>query len=180
MNDAQPPSAATGGADKLFDLAYQDLRRMARSRLHASGHHTVLDTTALVHESYLRLSRAGHLQFPDRARFLVYAGQVMRSVIVDLVRERGSQRRGGDVMRVTMTDNIAAAGRSEASETEIMAVHEALEALAKVDLRMAQVVEMRYFGGMTDAEIGEALGMNERTVRRDWEEARLFLAAALK
>lgn len=153
---------------------------MAHSRLYASGHHTVLDTTALVHESYLRLSRAGQLQFPDRARFLVYAGQVMRSIIVDLVRERGSQRRGGDAMRVTMTDSIAVGSRSEASETEIMAVHEALEALAKVDQRLAHVVEMRYFGGMTDAEIGEALGMNERTVRRDWDEARLFLAAALK
>ncbi len=165
--------------DGLFDLAYQDLRRMARSRLHASGHHTVLDTTALVHESYLRLANANQLAFPDRARFLVYAGQVMRSIIVDLVRRRQRQRHGGDAIRVTMTENLAGA-QGEANEAEIMAVHEALEALAKVDQRMAQMVEMRYFGGLTDAEIGEALGLNERTVRRDWEEARLFLAAALK
>ncbi len=180
MAETESPSPAAGGADALFGLAYQDLRRMARARLRASGHHTVLDTTALVHESYLRLSRVGQLEFPDRARFLVYAGQVMRSVIVDLVRERSSQRRGGEALRVTMTDSIAGAGYSEAGETEIMAVHEALDALARVDLRMTRVVEMRYFGGMTDAEIGEALGVNERTVRRDWEEARLFLAAALK
>ena len=180
MNDAEPPTPAASEADALFEFAYQDLRRMARSRLHASGHHTILDTTALVHETYLRLARSGQLKFPDRARFLVYAGRAMRSIIVDIVRERKSQRRGGDVLRVTMTDNIADGSRSEAGEAEIMAVHESLEALAKVDKRMAQVVEMRYFAGMTDAEIGEALGMNERTVRRDWEEARLFLAAALK
>ncbi len=180
MDEAAPPPLPAGRADALFELAYQDLRRMARSRLHASGHHTVLDTTALVHESYIRLSRAGQIEFPDRARFLVYAGQVMRSVIVDVVRERSSLRRGGDVLRITMTDNLPAHSCSEANEAEIMAVHEALEALAKVDPRMAQVVEMRYFAGMTDAEIGEALSLNERTVRRDWEEARLFLAAALK
>jgi len=175
---------AAPGVDELFELAYQDLRRLARSRLRSSGHHTVLDTTALVHESYLRLSRSGQLAFPDRARFLVYAGQAMRSIIVDIVRERQSERRGGGAVRVTMTDNIAdniaGRGRNEAGEDEILDVHEALLALAKVDPRMAKVVEMRYYAGMTDAEIGEALGVTDRTVRRDWEEARLFLAEALK
>jgi RNA polymerase sigma factor (TIGR02999 family) len=152
---------------------------MAHSRLRGSGPHTVLDTTALVHESYLRLSKAAGLAFPDRARFLVYAGHVMRSVIVDLVRERQSQRRGGDAAHVTLTDSIAA-DRAPAGEAEILAVHEALDQLARVDERMARVVEMRYYGGMTDAEIGEALGVTDRTVRRDWEEARLFLAVALR
>jgi RNA polymerase sigma factor (TIGR02999 family) len=104
----------------------------------------------------------------------------MRSIIVDIVRERQSERRGGDVVRVTMTDNIADHGRREAGEDEILDVHEALMSLAKVDPRMAKVVEMRYYAGMTDAEIGEALGVTDRTVRRDWEEARLFLAEALK
>jgi RNA polymerase sigma factor (TIGR02999 family) len=180
LKSDETPAPAAPGVDELFELAYQDLRRLARSRLRLSGHHTVLDTTALVHESYLRLSRSGHLAFPDRARFLVYAGQAMRSIIVDIVRERRSERRGGDVVRVTMTDNIADHGRSEAGEAEILDVHEALMSLAKVDARMAKVVEMRYYAGMTDAEIGEALGVTDRTVRRDWEEARLFLAEALK
>jgi RNA polymerase sigma factor (TIGR02999 family) len=179
VNDPDSPRPPAG-ADTLFDLAYQDLHRLARARLRASGRHTVLDTTALVHESYLRLMRAGDLRFPDRARFLVYAGQVMRSIIVDLVREGRRQRHGGDLVRVTMTDNLAAGGPGEAGEAEILAVHEALDRLAQVDPRMAKVVEMRYFGGMTDVEIGEALGVTDRTVRRDWEEARLFLAQALR
>lgn len=104
----------------------------------------------------------------------------MRSIIVDLVRERRSERRGGDAVRVTMSDELVPSARHELGETEILYVHEALGALAKVDPRMAKVVEMRYFAGMTDVEIGEALGVTDRTVRRDWEEARLFLAQALK
>jgi RNA polymerase sigma factor (TIGR02999 family) len=178
MNDQKSPPPPS--VDEFFSLAYRDLRRLARSRLRASGHHTVLDTTALVNESYLRLCKSGQLAFPDRARFLVYAAQAMRSIIVDLVRERQSQRRGGDLLRVTLTDDIAPGGGHEAAETEILAVHSALDALAKVDPRMAKVVEMRYYGGMTDAEIGQALGVTDRTVRRDWEEARLLLADALK
>lgn len=180
LNAPEDSPVGAPDVDELFKLAYQDLRRLARSRLRSSGHHTVLDTTALVHESYLRLSRSGQLAFPDRARFLGYAGQAMRSIIVDIVRERQSERRGGDMVRVTMTDDIADRGRNQAGEDEILDVHEALMALARVDPRMAKVVEMRYYAGMTDAEIGEALGVTDRTVRRDWEEARLFLAEALK
>lgn len=180
MLHAESPPPAPPGVDAFFEAAYADLRRLARSRLRSSGRHTLLETTALVNECYVRLNRAGSLAFPDRARFLVYAGQVMRSIIVDLVRERQSQRKGGDMLRVTLTDDIALAGGHVAEEAEILAVHSALDALEKVDPRMARVVEMRYYGGMTDVEIGEALGVTDRTVRRDWEEARLFLALALK
>lgn len=180
MSEPISPPTGTQGADTLYGVAYKELRRLAHARLYAAGNPTLLDTTALVHESYLRLARAGELRFPDRTRFLVYAGQAMRSIIVDLIRERQRVRHGGDLVRVAITENIAAGSAGHADEDEILAVHQALDQLAAVDGRMAQVVEMRYFAGLTDAEIGAALGVTDRTVRRDWEEARLFLAQALK
>jgi RNA polymerase sigma factor (TIGR02999 family) len=164
---------------QAFAGAYQELRRLARARLYGGGgRHTVLDTTALVHETYLKLSRQAGASFPDRARFLGYAGKAMRSIIVDMVRQRQTERAGGGVALLTLTGTVADALPAE--EAHILRVHEALDAMAALDPRMAQVVEMRYFAGMTDAEIGLALGVTDRTVRRDWEQARLFLAEALK
>lgn len=180
MHDAIPAvSAADTPVDELFSRCYAELRRLARSRLRDGGRNTVLDTTALVHETYLRLSRSLQNPCPDRVQFFVYAGKVMRSVIVDLVRQRRTERRGGDAVHVTLTGDLNDPA-SSLSEAQILGVDEALQALARVDPRMAQVVELRYFGGLTDAEIGEALGVTDRTVRRDWEQARLFLAEALK
>jgi len=101
----------------------------------------------------------------------------MRSVIVDLARQRATDRRGGDAIEFTFTSQLDSRA---ADAHEIVRVHEALAALEKVDQRMAQVVELRYFGGLTEMEIAEALGVTDRTVRRDWEQARLFLAEALK
>jgi RNA polymerase sigma factor (TIGR02999 family) len=162
----------------VFDAAYADLRRMARGRLRQSERGTLLDTTSLVHESYLRFANAGQLRIEDRVHFFRYAGQVMRSVIVDMARARLTDRRGGDALRVTLDTAI---GESVAGgEDEIVRVHEALNELGRFDARMIQVVEMRYFAGMTEAEIGAALGVTDRTVRRDWEKARLLLAQALQ
>jgi RNA polymerase sigma factor (TIGR02999 family) len=169
--------AVGGGADALFVACYRDLRRLAHARLRDGGRDALLDTTALVHESYLRLSQSEALHFPDRPRFLVYAGRVMRSVIIDFARKRQTERRGGDCAQVTLTTQIAGAALS--AEQEIVRVHEALEQLAQVDPRMAQVVEMKYFAGLTEVEIAQALGVTDRTVRRDWEQARLFLAEVL-
>jgi RNA polymerase sigma factor (TIGR02999 family) len=176
--DPSPPGQAS--SDEMFELAYRELRQLARSRLRGGGRDVMLDTTALVHESYLKLSGSPHLRFPDRARFLVYAGRVMRSVIVDLVRQRQTERRGGDVPMLTLTGDVMDRAGVQAQEEHILRVHEALQEMAQVDERMARVVEMRYFAGMSDAEIGEALGVTDRTVRRDWEQARLFLAEALR
>lgn len=166
--------------DALYADAYRDLRRLARARLHGGGRNTVLDTTALVHESYLRLARHGEVAFEDKLRFMVYAGRVMRSVIIDLVRERQAERRGGDAPHVTLDTQLGAGLGPEAGEAEILRVHDALEELARLDARMAQVVELRYFAGMTEGEIAQALGVTDRTVRRDWQQARLFLAEALR
>jgi RNA polymerase sigma factor (TIGR02999 family) len=165
-------------ADSLFAATYADLRRLARARLRSGGRNTVLDTSSLVHESYLRFAGAGRLQIEDRVHFMRWAGRVMRSVIVDFARRRQAERRGGDQQRLTLTTGVA--GELASGEAEILSVHEALDELAALDGRMAQVVEMRYFGGMTEAEIAEALGITDRTVRRDWEKARLLLREALK
>jgi RNA polymerase sigma factor (TIGR02999 family) len=107
-----------------------------------------------------------------------YAARVMRSVIVDFARRRGAQRRGGGAPHTSLTFQVA--DGASAGAREIVRVHEALEELAKLDARMAQVVEMRYFGGMNEPEIAEALDVAERTVRRDWVKARLWLAEALQ
>ncbi|MEW6704254.1 MAG: ECF-type sigma factor [Pseudomonadota bacterium] len=179
VDDDGPALSEGRPVDELFAATYGELRRLARSRLRDGGRNTVLDTTALVHETYLRLSKSMAGAFPDRARFFVYAGQVMRSVIVDLVRQRRSERRGGDLVRITLTGDAGDAPQA-AGEEQILRINEALEALTKVDPRMAHVVQLRYFGGLSDVEIGQALGVTDRTVRRDWEHARLFLAEALK
>jgi len=165
-------------ADELFAATYKDLRRLARARLRAGGRNTLLDTSSLVHESFLRFAGAGRLRLQDRIHFMRWAGRVMRSVIVDFARRRQAERRGGGGNHITLTTGIG--GSTADGALEILRVHEALDAMAALDARMAQVVELRYFGGMTEAEIAEALGVTDRTVRRDWEKARLFLRDALR
>jgi RNA polymerase sigma factor (TIGR02999 family) len=165
-------------ADRLFAATYDDLRKLARARLFAGGRNTVLDTASLVHESYLRFAAAGRLRIEDRVHFLRWAGRVMRSVIVDFARRRKAERRGGDAARVPLTTSIP--DRPQEGADEILRVHEALEAIAALDARMAQVVELRYFAGLTEPEIAQVLGITDRTVRRDWEKARLLLREALQ
>jgi RNA polymerase sigma factor (TIGR02999 family) len=164
--------------DELFAAAYTELRKLARARLRDGGRSTCLETTALVHESYLRFLNSGRLRIEDRRAFFAYASKVMRSVIIDAVRERQAQRRGGDLLEVTL-DTQVAAGRPS-GEADIMNVHEALLALEAAEPRLAKVVEMRYFGGYSEAEIAETFELTERTVRRDWEKARLLLSVMLQ
>jgi RNA polymerase sigma factor (TIGR02999 family) len=165
-------------ADALYASTYADLRRLARSRLRAGGRNTLLDTCSLVHESYVRFVNGRHLSLQDRLHFMRWAAQVMRSVIVDFARRRVAERRGGGASRVTFDIELAAAATT-GGEDEILGVHQALERIAAVDERMMQVVELRYFGGLTEPEIAVALGVTERTVRRDWHKARLLLREAL-
>jgi RNA polymerase sigma factor (TIGR02999 family) len=165
-------------ADQVVAFLYEDLRRMAHSRLQRSGDLTLLDTTALVHETYLRLQRAGQVEFVDRKHFLAYAAQVMRTIVIDAVRARRADRRGGDVMHVTLNTEV---GESVAIAGEdVLRVHEALDELAHIDARLGRVVEMRYFGGLSELEIADCLGVTERTVQRDWRKARLLLSTVLK
>jgi RNA polymerase sigma factor (TIGR02999 family) len=163
--------------ERLFALLYDDLRKLAHARLRRSGGLTLLDTTSLVHESYLRLLGSASLEASDRGQFMSYAARVMRSVVVDFVRRRSADRRGGDAVHVALDTEVA--HLTDPREREIIRINEALDELAKVDERMVKVVEMRYFAGMTEDEVSEALGVSKRSVARDWEKARLFLAANL-
>jgi RNA polymerase sigma factor (TIGR02999 family) len=175
---ARTRAGDTQARDALFAVAYTELQHLARSRLRDGGRHTLLETTSLVHESYLRFVRAGELRAEDRRAFFAYASQVMRSVIVNSARDRIAQKRGGDKQPLTLSTSLGAKV-AESADT-ILEVHEALDALEKADPRLAQVAQMRYFGGYSEHEIAETLDVNERTVQRDWEKARLILAAALR
>ena len=165
---------------ELYELLYPELHRLAHARVRRSGELTLLDTTSLVHESYLRFEKSGALLIADRSQFMAYAARVMRSVVVDLVRARQSERRGGGAVHVELDDELHAAAEAGTQDSEILRVHESLQELAAIDARLVQVVEMRYFAGMSDQEIAGVLGLTVRTVARDWEKARLFLHACLR
>jgi RNA polymerase sigma factor (TIGR02999 family) len=164
--------------DDLFALAYPELRRLARARLRDGGASTVLDATSLVHESYLRFVDAGELRAQDRRAFFAYASQVMRSVILNGVRERQAERRGGNVQQLTLVTELVS--DISGDEDTILKVHEALLALEQVNPRLAEVAQMRYFGGYSNQEIAETLEVSEKTVERDWEKARIILLEAIK
>lgn len=165
-------------ADQAVALLYADLRRIAARRMQQSGELTLLDATALVHESYLKLQRAAGLDFADRKHFLAYAAKVMHNIVIDQIRARQAERRGGEQHFLTLNTGIAELAPQH--DDEVLRVHEALQELAALEPRLAQVVEMRYFAGLTEAEIAEALDITERTVQRDWAKARLFLSMSLK
>ncbi|MGA8706352.1 MAG: ECF-type sigma factor [Steroidobacteraceae bacterium] len=169
----------TDARDALFAAAYGELHRLAHARLRDGGRNTLLDTTCLVHESYLRFVRGGQLRAEDRRAFFAYASRVMRSVIINSVHERIAQKRGGERASLTLSNGLRAQSSPDA-EQRILAVHEALDALERADPRLAQVAQMRYFGGYSEQEIAETLDVTERTVQRDWERARLILEAALR
>ena len=171
----------SGEQEALAELVaetYQDLRRLARGRLYGHVRPADIDTTSLVNEWYIRFVQAKGVDIQDRAHFMRYAAAVMRSVIVDEVRHRKAVRRGGDVVHEPLTIQLAEQA-SSSGEDDILRVHEALAELERLDARMAAVVEMRYFAGMSEAEIAEALDVSDRTVRRYWVKARLLLAEAL-
>jgi RNA polymerase sigma factor (TIGR02999 family) len=164
--------------DALFAAAYTELHRLARARLRDGGRNTLLDTTCLVHDAYLRFVSSGELRAEDRRAFFAYASQVMRSVIVNSVRDRIAQKRGGDRLPLTVSTQLSVTVDDD--EETVLKVHEALETLERADPRLAQVAQMRYFGGYNEREIAETLNIGERTVRRDWEKARLILAELVR
>jgi RNA polymerase sigma factor (TIGR02999 family) len=169
---ARANAGETGAQDALFATAYEALRELAHRRLHEAGQAVGMDTTVLVHESYLKLAHSHRLRPESRREFFAYAARVMREVIVDAL----SRRRAGEPLTLDTRREDELPG----GQDEVLKVHEALAALQAVEPRLAQVVEMRYFGGYTETEIGETLGLTERTVRRDWDKARLMLLALLR
>ena len=174
---SQVRSGSDQALGRLYELLYAELHRIAHARLrHADG--STLQTTGLINESYLRLVKLGQLQVADRAHFLAYAARTMRSIVVDVARERLAERRGGGATELTLDTTLAES--LAVDTTQIVRIHEALEELGTVDARLVQVVEMRFFAGLDEKEIAEALQVSTRTVERDWDKARAFLFAALR
>ena len=161
-----------GSLDRAFEACYPELKKIAHARLRGTGMQGVMQTTALVHDSYLRLAGNPGAAFGDRLKFLAYSSRVLRSIVIDLIREQRAQRRGGDRALVTLD---TAAGEGLPPSVDVEVVNDALDDLAKLDPALARLVEMRFFGGMTEDEIAEALGISVRTVSREWKKARALL-----
>jgi RNA polymerase sigma factor (TIGR02999 family) len=165
--------------DEVFSSLYPDLRRVARARLHSQGRADSMNTTVLVHESFMRLVGASGLRLEDRRHFFAYAAKTMRNVIIDAAREHQAERRGGGAEHVRLdTENAPQVPDTSASE-ELLRVNDALLELEALDPELVQVVEMRYFGGYSEQEIADFQGVTERTVRRRWDKARTLLYVAL-
>lgn len=158
--------------DEMLPLVYEELRRMASVRRPRGGADSLLNTTALVHEAYLKLFDRSRLELKDRAHFFAVAAMAMRQIVVDHARASGSGKRGGDRRRVDLDSQLI--GTEDRAE-EILAIDEALGRLTQVDARLARVVELRFFAGLSEEEIGDVLGRDARTVRRDWRKARALL-----
>lgn len=160
-----------------FSSWYPELKKIARARLNRSGLNSSMQTTALVHDSYMKLAAGTQLQFSNRLQFLAYASRTLRSLVIDTIREERALRRGGDLNLVTL-DTAVQDGVGPAVDAED--VNAAMNDLAKLDPALARLVEMRFFGGMTTAEIAEALGISERTVQREWSKARALLVTMIE
>lgn len=161
----------------LFSALYDDVKKRAHAVLRSNPGLVTVNATELVGEAFLRLSGSGPLNLEDRRHFLALAARTMRWVLMDAARARRRLRRGGDAQRVPLDE---AQLLSEEKADELLALDEALEILQATDERLLQQVELRFFGGLTAVEIGEAMDLSERTVRRDWARARAFLARQLK
>lgn len=163
----------SAAVDQLLPLVYSELHRIARRQRLGRGVDGTLDTTAVVHEAFLKLCRSSQPEWQDRVHFFAVAARAMRQVLTDYARERAAVKRGGDRVGVPLEDAHAAAERRQAAW--IIDLDRAMEDLAARAPRLAQVVEYRFFGGMTSEEISEVLGITTRTVRRDWAKARALL-----
>ena len=157
-------------------LVYDELHRLAQSYMHRERAGHSLQTTALIHEAYLRLIDARGIQWENRAHFFGVAARVMRQVLVAFARERGFQKRGGGAQRVSLDEAMVI---DPGGNEDLLAIDEAIDALANFDARKAEVVVMRFFGGLTEAEIAEALHVSPETVRRDWRLAKAWLLQKL-
>ena len=166
-----------GDIDALFATLYDDLKRRAHFALRHTSSSDTLDTTALVNEAFLRLSSSGPLELRDRSHFLAIAAKTMRWVLMDTARARKRQRRGGGALRVTLDEaQVMSVSRAD----DLLALDAALERLAGLDARLVELVEHRFFGGLSVDETANALSMSPRSVRRYWGRARAFLSRELQ
>jgi RNA polymerase sigma-70 factor (ECF subfamily) len=164
------------GLDQMVPVLYQELHRLAALYLSREGTGHTLQPTALVHEAYLRLIDQRRVDWRNRAQFLGVAAGIMRRVLVDHARGRAAQKRGGGAEAVSLSLVEAPSGRSE---VELIALEQALERLTALDPRKAQVVELKFFGGLSGREIAEVMGISDATVEREWAFARAWLYTAI-
>lgn len=173
--------SSAGGPDfaalnQVFDGLYRDLHSMAHRQLR-QNEGSGINTTILVHELYLRLAGADQVPVSDTQHFLAYASNAMRFVVVDLIRAQRAEKRGDGKAPLTLDTGIA--NRLPPSMDEVLRVHDALCELAAIDAHLVQIVEMRYFAGLSEAEIAGAMQLSTRTVRRQWQKAVIYLRASL-
>lgn len=162
--------------DKLVPLVYQEMRVLAQRYMRRERTDHTLQATALVNEAYVRLVDVNRIQWQNRSHFLAVAAQTMRRILVDFARQRHRQKRGGDVMRVTIDD---AHDIAQEKGADVVALSDALSALATFDPRMSQVVELRFFGGLSVQETADVLRVSSETVMRDWKTAKAWLLREL-
>ena len=174
-----PPDGTSGGGlhDEQFTALYAELHRIARRESRRLGQAADLSTTTLLHEAYLQMAHREGLEFPDPKRFLGYVARAMRGLVIDRVRARGAQRRGGGLSITSLDTQTAEQVEDVETLTEISA---ALDELATLEPGLAEVVDLRFFCGFTMAEIATQMGVSERTVQRQWEKARALLYRTMK
>ncbi|MBI3682233.1 MAG: sigma-70 family RNA polymerase sigma factor [Acidobacteria bacterium] len=163
--------------DKLMPLVYEELRRLASYYLRLEGGARTLQCTALVNEAFLRLVKTADTEWQGRAHFFAVASRIIRHILVDHARERGAAKRGGEIELASLEEALEAPAPPN---LDVIALDEALDALAQFDEQKARVVEMRFFGGLSVHEVAEALGVSTATVKRDWAVARLWLSRNLR
>ncbi|MFW6083630.1 MAG: ECF-type sigma factor [Gemmatimonadota bacterium] len=165
--------------DRLIPLVYDDLRQIAHDRLRSERASHTLDTTAVVHEVYLRLVDVPDPAWSDRAHFFAVVSKLIRNLLIDYARRRKAEKRGGNAIRIPMNDELDGGRNPEPRTIDLLALDEALSALARRDARLEDVVECRFFGGLSVRDTAEALGVSTRTVERDWTRAKAYLYRAL-
>jgi RNA polymerase sigma factor (TIGR02999 family) len=159
-------------AKALFGALYDELHRLARRELARGGFAARLGVTTLLHEAYLDIAERNGPSFPDRPRFMKYAASVMRGLIIDHARSRCAIKRGGQFEITSLGTDVA---ENVVDERELTGISDALDALASIDPALVEVVDLKFFCGFSFAEIGSMRGVSERTVRREWEKARIYL-----
>ena len=170
--------AQGASAEELFPVVYDELRRLAQWQMGNDAGHT-LQPTALVHEAYLRLVDQAGTDWRGRTHFIAFASKVMRNLLIDQARRRASAKRGGDRQKVTLIDQLSPSDSRDLDTDQLLTLNAALDRLAEEDERAAQIVELRYFGGLKVDEVAEVLGVSKRTVEGHWTHARAWLAREL-
>jgi RNA polymerase sigma factor (TIGR02999 family) len=171
-----------GALQQLMPMVYDELHRLARHYMADERQGHTLQPTALVHEAYLRLANAGQADFQGRAHFFAISARVMRRILVDWARLRSAQKRGGDVPLLELRENLGLDGSGKpwgASSHDLVAIDDALKTLAELDSRKSEIVELRFFGGLSLKETADVLKVSEETIRKDWNITKSWLKREL-